>query len=81
LIFHSLLNTLGEMLQFADREFYHDWWNANNILIFWKTWNLPVHRYIPAIISAFLLLEAAFFLSGCLLSHGNMTFLAVVALF
>ncbi|XP_059089214.1 diacylglycerol O-acyltransferase 1-like isoform X2 [Tigriopus californicus] len=45
LIFHSFLNTMGEILGFADREFYRDWWNANNILTFWKNWNLPVHRW------------------------------------
>ena len=45
LIFHSFLNTLGEVMQFADRGFYHDWWNSNNIIVFWKTWNLPVHRW------------------------------------
>jgi len=45
LIFHSFLNSLGEILQFADRDFYHDWWNANNIAKFWSTWNLPVHRW------------------------------------
>ncbi len=45
LLFHSFLNTTGEILRFADREFYLDWWNANNILVFWKTWNLPVHRW------------------------------------
>ena len=44
LIFHSYLNTLGELLQFADRDFYHDWWNASNLAKFWKLWNLPVHR-------------------------------------
>eukprot|EP00088_Acartia_fossae_P016735 TRINITY_DN1940_c0_g1_i4.p1 TRINITY_DN1940_c0_g1~~TRINITY_DN1940_c0_g1_i4.p1 ORF type:complete len:520 (-),score=41.79 TRINITY_DN1940_c0_g1_i4:73-1632(-) len=45
LFFHSCLNTLGELLQFADRDFYHDWWNAVNIAKFWSTWNLPVHRW------------------------------------
>eukprot|EP00095_Tigriopus_kingsejongensis_P007810 maker-scaffold204_size260821-snap-gene-1.31 protein:Tk07810 transcript:maker-scaffold204_size260821-snap-gene-1.31-mRNA-1 annotation:"GJ17509" len=45
LTFHSFLNTMGEILGFADRQFYGDWWNANNILTFWKTWNLPVHRW------------------------------------
>ena len=45
LIFHSYLNTLGELLQFADRDFYHDWWNASNLAKFWKLWNLPVHRW------------------------------------
>ena len=45
LVFHSALNLSGELLRFADREFYYGWWNANNILEFWKTWNVPVHRF------------------------------------
>jgi len=45
LIFHSGLNTSGEILQFADRDFYHDWWNAPDIGKFWTLWNLPVHRW------------------------------------
>lgn len=43
--FHSWFNLLGEVLQFADRNFYADWWNANNIDVFWRNWNLPVHRW------------------------------------
>ncbi|KAL6263344.1 hypothetical protein P5V15_006142, partial [Pogonomyrmex californicus] len=55
LIFHSFLNLLGELLHFADRNFYCDWWNANNIDTFWRTWNMLVHRwavrhlYIPIV--------------------------------
>ncbi|KAG5306309.1 DGAT1 acyltransferase, partial [Acromyrmex insinuator] len=55
LTFHSSLNLLGELLHFADRNFYSDWWNANNIDTFWRTWNAPVHRwalrhlYIPIV--------------------------------
>jgi len=45
MLFHSWLNTLGEILSFADRDFYHDWWNASNIAKFWSLWNLPVHRW------------------------------------
>lgn len=43
LSFHSFLNLMSELLQFADRKFYGDWWNANNITVFWRTWNMPVH--------------------------------------
>lgn len=55
IVFHSFLNLVGELLQFADRNFYCDWWNANNIDTFWRTWNMPVHRwavrhlYIPLV--------------------------------
>lgn len=45
IVFHSWMNLLGELLHFADRNFYADWWNANNIDVFWRTWNLPVHRW------------------------------------
>ncbi|KAG5867241.1 hypothetical protein JTB14_015125 [Gonioctena quinquepunctata] len=45
IMFHSWLNLLGEILHFADRSFYGDWWNANNIDSFWRNWNLPVHRW------------------------------------
>ncbi|KRT86267.1 hypothetical protein AMK59_780 [Oryctes borbonicus] len=43
--FHSFLNLMGEVMQFADRNFYCDWWNANNIDTFWRSWNMPVHRW------------------------------------
>ncbi|KAM3964685.1 diacylglycerol O-acyltransferase isoform 2-T2 [Aphomia sociella] len=45
LCFHSFLNLMGELLHFADRNFYNDWWNANNIAVFWSSWNLPVHMW------------------------------------
>ncbi|CAG9768714.1 unnamed protein product [Ceutorhynchus assimilis] len=45
ILFHSWLNLLGELLHFADRNFYADWWNSDNIDVFWRTWNLPVHRW------------------------------------
>ncbi|KAK9510109.1 hypothetical protein O3M35_004962 [Rhynocoris fuscipes] len=59
LSFHSFLNLMGELLHFADRNFYSDWWNSNNIDIFWRSWNLPVHRwavrhlYIPLVEQGF----------------------------
>ncbi|XP_024935896.1 diacylglycerol O-acyltransferase 1 isoform X2 [Cephus cinctus] len=55
LVFHSYLNLMGELLHFADRNFYGDWWNSNNIDTFWRSWNIPVHRwairhlYIPIV--------------------------------
>ncbi|CAJ0588424.1 unnamed protein product [Cylicocyclus nassatus] len=44
-IFHSLLNFVAEVLKFADREFYRDFWNSETIQYFWRTWNIPVHRW------------------------------------
>lgn len=55
LTFHSFFNLIGELLHFADRNFYCDWWNSNNTDDFWRTWNMPVHRwcvrhiYIPIV--------------------------------
>lgn len=49
------MNAVGEIMHFADRNFYCDWWNANNIDTFWRSWNMPVHRwcvrhlYIPVV--------------------------------
>lgn len=59
IVFHSYFNLLGELLHFADRNFYADWWNANNIDTFWRNWNLPVHRwavrhlYLPIVESGY----------------------------
>ncbi|XP_049527485.1 diacylglycerol O-acyltransferase 1-like isoform X1 [Dermacentor silvarum] len=44
-LFHSALNWIGEVLGFADRDFYRDWWNADSVRAFWNRWNLPVHRW------------------------------------
>ncbi|XP_022253491.1 diacylglycerol O-acyltransferase 1-like [Limulus polyphemus] len=43
--FHSCLNAIAEVLRFADREFYRDWWNAETVQYFWQNWNIPVHRW------------------------------------
>lgn len=45
LLFHSLFNLTGELLRFADRCFYLDWWNAGSPAEFWRKWNVPVHRF------------------------------------
>lgn len=55
LFFHSLLNIIAELTQFADREFYRDWWNSESVQYFWSNWNIPVHKwcvrhlYVPLI--------------------------------
>jgi diacylglycerol O-acyltransferase-1 len=73
LVFHCWLNILGEVLKFADRDFYSDWWNAPDIDTFWRSWNAPVHRwavrhmYIPVVKSTnskFLAALVVFFTSA-----------------
>lgn len=34
---------MAEIMRFGDRQFYKDWWNAESVEDFWKTWNIPVH--------------------------------------
>ncbi|KAF2477603.1 uncharacterized protein BDR25DRAFT_299489 [Lindgomyces ingoldianus] len=45
-IFQSFLNALAEMMRFADREFYGDWWNVSSIRTYWTTWNKPVTNFM-----------------------------------
>eukprot|EP00283_Hemiselmis_rufescens_P007826 CAMPEP_0173430106 /NCGR_PEP_ID=MMETSP1357-20121228/8625_1 /TAXON_ID=77926 /ORGANISM="Hemiselmis rufescens, Strain PCC563" /LENGTH=422 /DNA_ID=CAMNT_0014394387 /DNA_START=29 /DNA_END=1297 /DNA_ORIENTATION=- len=47
-IFHLYLNILGELIGYADREFYKDWWNSSTLGYFWRSWNLPVHTWMVA---------------------------------
>ena len=44
--FHSWLNFLAEVTQFADRRFYSDWWNAGDLGEYWRKWNQPIHNYL-----------------------------------
>ncbi|VDN07347.1 unnamed protein product [Thelazia callipaeda] len=72
-IFHSFLNLVAELMKFADRQFYLDFWNAETLAVFWKTWNIPVHRwalrhiYRPMLSNGFSKMNAAcavFFVSA-----------------
>ena len=44
-LFQSGLNALAEITRFGDRSFYDDWWNSENLGVYWRTWNKPVYRY------------------------------------
>lgn len=44
-VFHVYLNILAELTYFADRNFYHDWWNCRSLQEYWKNWNMPVHQW------------------------------------
>lgn len=46
LIWEAILNLLGELTYFADREFYSDWWNSVSWDQFARDWNRPVHNFL-----------------------------------
>lgn len=46
LVLHSWLNATSEILKFADRKFYADWWNCTNYSNYYRTWNIVVHEWL-----------------------------------
>ena len=54
-LFQSFLNGLAEIMTFADRDFYSDWWNSASVRTYWTSWNKPVyhfmkrHIYVPMV--------------------------------
>lgn len=45
-ILHSWMNAAAELLRFADRKFYSDWWNSTNFSVYYRTWNIIVHDWL-----------------------------------
>lgn len=45
-ILHSWMNAWAELLRFADRKFYSDWWNSSNFSVYYRTWNIIVHDWL-----------------------------------
>ncbi|XP_066468907.1 sterol O-acyltransferase 2-like [Tiliqua scincoides] len=43
---HCWLNAFAEMLHFADRGFYKDWWNSKSFSTFFRTWNVVAHEWL-----------------------------------
>lgn len=43
---HCWLNAFAEMLRFADRKFYSDWWTATSWSSYYRTWNIVVHDWL-----------------------------------
>ncbi|KAL6424093.1 hypothetical protein ACFW04_009763 [Cataglyphis niger] len=46
LLLHAWLNAWAEMLRFADRLFYEDWWNSTCYRTYYRTWNIVVHDWL-----------------------------------
>nr|XP_022308707.1 sterol O-acyltransferase 1-like isoform X2 [Crassostrea virginica] len=45
-ILHSWFNAFAEMMTFADRMFYKDWWNSTSFANYYRTWNIVVHDWL-----------------------------------
>ncbi|OQV18218.1 Sterol O-acyltransferase 1 [Hypsibius exemplaris] len=45
-LLHCWMNAFAEMLRFADRMFYRDWWNSTNFSNYYRTWNVIVHDWL-----------------------------------
>ncbi|XP_029140216.1 sterol O-acyltransferase 2-like [Protobothrops mucrosquamatus] len=43
---HCWHNMFAEILRFADRSFYKDWWNSRSFSGFFRTWNVIVHDWL-----------------------------------
>ncbi|WFD05575.1 sterol O-acyltransferase [Malassezia vespertilionis] len=46
IMFECVCNGFAELTQFADREFYQDWWNSASMAEFSRKWNRPVHNFL-----------------------------------
>lgn len=45
-VLHSWMNAMAEILKFADKMFYKDWWNSTSFAIYYRTWNIVVHDWL-----------------------------------
>lgn len=48
LLLHAWMNAAAEVMRFADRQFYSDWWSANNFPDYYRKWNAVVHDWLYA---------------------------------
>jgi hypothetical protein len=46
LIFECILPAYAELTNFADRQFYDDWWNSTDLEEFNRRWNKIVHEFL-----------------------------------
>lgn len=46
LIWDVILSAIGEVSQYADRDFYGPWWSCTDWLQFSRYWNKPVHVFL-----------------------------------
>lgn len=46
LIWEAILNAIGELSKYADRDFYGPWWLCTDWFEYARLWNKPVHRFL-----------------------------------
>ncbi|XP_003398853.1 sterol O-acyltransferase 1 [Bombus terrestris] len=46
LLLHCWMNASAELLRFADKMFYKDWWNSICFSTYYRTWNIVVHDWL-----------------------------------
>ncbi|KDR21005.1 sterol O-acyltransferase 1 [Zootermopsis nevadensis] len=45
-LLHSWMNAFAELMRFADRMFYKDWWTASSHAAYYRLWNIVVHDWL-----------------------------------
>ncbi|XP_050092331.1 sterol O-acyltransferase 1 [Anopheles aquasalis] len=45
-LLHAWMNGMAELLRFADRMFYRDWWNESTFAGYIRSWNVVVHDWL-----------------------------------
>lgn len=49
-LLHCWLNMFAELLHYADRQFYLNWWSSKSMTEYYRNWNLVVHEWLYAYI-------------------------------
>ncbi|GFG29593.1 hypothetical protein Cfor_01050 [Coptotermes formosanus] len=45
-LLHAWMNAFAELMHFADRTFYKDWWTASSQATYHRLWNIVVHDWL-----------------------------------
>ncbi|KAK2584540.1 hypothetical protein KPH14_006909 [Odynerus spinipes] len=46
LLLHAWMNACAEVMRFADRLFYKDWWTSTSYRTYYRAWNVVVHDWL-----------------------------------
>lgn len=45
-IWEAILKAIAEIMRFADRSYYQDWWNSTSFREYMRKWNTVVHEFL-----------------------------------